>query len=216
MKNTTSKNVIGLFIVAIVSVTILTSSIVFAENAKKSVRDMVAINQANRMEIKETLKNYFNPVSSGNGIGISGDKYITAKWYVASVRALNMSEIKQTVSDSNATTWAELRKDLQDSIKNRGFVVKKGRISIGNTTYLLANLQITNTTVSADIKALPNYESCSQQNITADACENTAKVGDMSVTLKTPAQEQVKDQKVWGGTLNLNSVAYSFVAFVTK
>jgi hypothetical protein len=218
MKNKTSKNIIGLFIVAILGATVLTSSIVFAENARQTVRKMVAISVANRMEIKDTLKNYFNPVSSGNGIGTSGDSYITAKWYVASVRTLNLTEIKQTVSDSNATTWAQLRRDLQDSINSRGVVSQKGRISIGNTTYLLTSLHITNTTVSADINALPNYVSCSQQNITSEACEgNATKAGDMSLSLKMPAPAQGNfGQKVWGGTLDLNSVAYSFVAFVAK
>jgi hypothetical protein len=201
-----------------VGATVLTSSVVFAENAKQMGRKMIAISAANRMEMKDTLKNYFNPVSSGYGIGTSGDSYITAKWYVASVRTLNLTEIKQTVSNSNATNWAELRRDLQDSIKNVGIVVQKGRITIGNTTYVLSNLQISNTTASADIRTLPDYASCSQQNITAETCEsNAAKVGDMSLSLKTPAVAQGKaDPKVWGGTLDLNSVAYNFVAFVTK
>jgi hypothetical protein len=206
MKNT-------LVILAVILVVSVTASMVFARGLAMG-KNLPAVTAANRMEYKDMLKNYMSPINHGSGIGISGDTYVTAKWYIANVRMLNVSTLKEIIGNSTATTWSGLRQDMQGYLQNAS-VLTQGRIEIGNTTYLLSNVNVTNSTATADIKNLPNYASCKQSNVTVQECENNAaKVGDMSLAKKTAIQDNPMDTRVWAGTLDINSVAYNFVTFV--
>jgi hypothetical protein len=79
----------------------------------------------------------------------------------------------------------------------------------------MTNIQVSNQTLTADINQMPVYSTCAQQNISAEDCENSAqKIGDISIAKKTEAIESNNgDPRVWAGTLDFNSVAYTFVSF---
>jgi hypothetical protein len=195
-----------LALLVIVLAVSITASVAFAKN-------LPAITSSNKIAYKSMLQTYFKPVFDGYGIGLSGDTYVTARWYITSVRTLNVSGIKQIVSSTNATDWSQLRQEIQNALKNSGIVTQKGRIMIGNTTYVLTNIQISNTTASADIRELPNYTTCKEQNTSAEDCENNAaQVGSLSLSKKTNALQDTKE-KVWAGTLIFKSVTYTFVTF---
>ncbi len=195
-----------LVIILAVSTITVTASAVLAKN-------LPAMTASSKLSYRSMLQNYFHPVLNGYGIGISGDTYVTARWHITSVRTLNMSDIKQIVSGTNATDWSHLREEIQNALKNSGIVTQKGRIVIGNTTYVLTDIQVSNTTASADIRDLPNYATCKQQNTSAEDCENNAsKVGSLSLSKKTNALQDTKD-KVWAGTLVFREVTYTFVTF---
>jgi len=195
-----------LALLVIVLAVSITASVAFAKN-------LPSITSSNKIAYKSMLQTYFKPVFDGYGIGLSGDTYVTARWYITSVRTLNVSGIKQIVSSTNATDWSQLRQEIQNALKNSGIVTQKGRIMIGNTTYVLTNIQISNTTASADIRELPNYTTCKEQNTSAEDCENNAaQVGSLSLSKKTNALQDTKE-KVWAGTLIFKSVTYTFVTF---
>lgn len=193
---------------AILSI-ILTSTIVFA------IR-LPAITAANKFSYKSMLQNYFHNVNYGYGIGLNNDNYLIARWQIVNARTLNVSEIKNIVSSSNATDWPQLRQEIQNALQTEANVVKKGRIRIGNTTYVMTNVQVNNQTLIADINEMPAYSTCAQQNISAEDCENNVqKIGDISIARKTEAiQSNGADPRVWAGTLDFNNVAYTFVSFV--
>lgn len=201
------KKIIGLSI--IVLLVSFTATVVYARN-------LPMITNANKMEYKNMLKNYLSPVNHGYGIGFNESNYVTAKWYITGVRTLNMSEIKEIVKNSNATDWSQLRSQVQSALQTNGIEVKKGRINIGKNIYILTDINVTNSTVSANIREMPIYSNCKDQNITAEQCENIAtQVGSLSLTKKTSAIEtEANEPKVWAGTLNFNSTAYTFVTFV--
>jgi hypothetical protein len=173
----------------------------------------IATNQ--RTEFKTMLKNYFHPVLHGYGIGFTSDTYITAKWHIVNVKILARNRIREIISGTNTSEWSQVRDEIQNALQNEGTEIKKGRIRIGNTTYLLTNIQVSDETASADIREMPDYEDCKQQNISAEECEtNAEKVGDMSLTKKTKAFEEIQgDPRVWAGTLNFKEVEYTFVTF---
>ena len=207
------KEILALSIIALV--VIITASTVLAVNTPniRSYIKLPEVTVTNKVEYKTMLKNYLSPVFDGYGIGINGDNYITAKWYITHVRTLPMDKIREIISNTNSTTWSELKNDIQKVIQAEGNTTTKGRIKIGNTTYLLTNIQISNTTASADIRNMPNYNTCKQSNISAEDCEsNSQKVGDLSIAKKTNVNTD-ENTRVWAGTLNFNSVTYSFVAF---
>jgi len=204
------KEILALSIIALV--VIITASAVLAVNIRSAIK-LPAVTAANKIEYKSMLKNYLSPVFDGYGIGINGDNYITAKWYITHVRTLPMDKIREIISNTNSTTWSELKDDIQKIIQTEGNTTTKGRIKIGNTTYLLTNIQISNTTASADIRNMPNYNTCKQSNTSAEDCEsNSQKIGDLSIAKKTNVNTD-ENTRVWAGTLNFNSIAYSFVAF---
>jgi len=173
----------------------------------------IATNQ--RTEFKTMLKNYFHPVLHGYGIGFTSDTYITAKWHIINVKILARNRIREIISGTNTSDWSQLREEIQNALQNEGTEIKKGRIRIGNTTYLLTDIQVSNDTASADIREMPDYEDCKQQNISAEECETNAEnVGDLSLTKKTKAIEEIQgDPRVWAGTLNFKEVEYTFVTF---
>jgi len=173
----------------------------------------IATNQ--RTEFKTMLKNYFHPVLHGYGIGFTSDTYITAKWHIVNVKILARNRIREIISGTNTSEWSQVRDEIQNALQNEGTEIKKGRIRIGNTTYLLTDIQVSDETASADIREMPDYEDCKQQNISAEDCEtNAEKVGDLSLTKKTKAFEEIQgDPRVWAGTLNFKEVEYTFVTF---
>jgi len=198
------KKILGL-VVVLISVA---ASVVFARN-------LPAITIANKLEYKNMIRNYLSPVNHGYGIGFNNDNYVTAKWYITNVRTLNMSEIKEIVKNSNATDWSQLRSQIQSVLQAQGIEVIKGRISIGKIIYILTDINVTNSTVAANIREMPIYSNCKDQNITAEQCENmTTQVGSLLLTKKTSAIEtEANEPKVWAGTLNFNSTTYTFVTF---
>jgi len=204
------KKILVLAIIALV--VIITASTVFAINMH--AMKLPAITSANKLEYKTMLKSYLNPVFDGYGIGINGDNYITAKWHISHLKTLSFGEIKNIINNTNSTNWSELKEEIQNAIQSEGNTTTKGRIKIGNTTYLLTNIQITNTTASADIRNMPDYNACKQSNTSAENCESsTTKVGDLSLAKKTNAINTDDKSRVWAGTLNFNSIAYTFLAF---
>jgi hypothetical protein len=198
------KKILGLLIVVLV---VSMTTAVYAKRMMPSMTD------DNRVAYKNMLKNYLHPVMSGYGIGLLGDNYLTAKWSVVEVRTLSTSQIKDIVNRSNATSWSELKDEVQNALRNAS-TVKKARIEIGSTNYVLTNIQVSNTTLSAEIRSLPNYEACKSQNITDTDCENNAQLmGSLSVAKKNAVLDSKTNTKVWAGTLNFNSTAYTFVSF---
>jgi hypothetical protein len=187
----------------------LYSSAAFAKN-------LPTMSSMNKMQYKNMLKNYMSPINEGYGIGYTDSTYVTAKWHITSVRDLNMSEIKEIIKNSNATEWSQLRNQVKEALNSHGTTVTKGRIGIGKNTYILTEINVTNTTATANIREMPVYSSCKDQNMTVEKCESTATlVGSLSLTKKTSAIDAPGNEpKVWGGALNFNSTAYTFVTFV--
>ena len=176
------------------------------------------INQTNKDAFKAMLKNYLSPVIHGYGIGYTGDTYIIAKWHITDVRTLSRNEIKNIINEANqegVTDWNTVRERIKERL-NSGITVKKGRIRIDGTSYLLTNITVSNTSATADIREIPNWEDCKNQNITIEDCENNAnKVGYIDVTKKTRANQEIANEpKVWAGTLNFKETDYNFVTFV--
>lgn len=202
-----------ILILTIVLVVGIASSLVFAINFSRGARGLPAIAAAEKLAFKNMLTNYIHPVSYGNGIGFSGDNYLIAKWYIASVRTLSVDQIKSAILNSNATDWSGIKKDVENALNTEGTMVSKGRISIGKTSYVFTSIVTSNTSLSANINVLPNYTACNQQNISAEICEsNSQKIGDISLAKKTPIESN-NEQNVWAGTLDFNSTAYTFVTF---
>ena len=194
-----------LLVVLVISFTAYTA---FARNLPK-------VTAANINDYKTMLQGYFHPSMNGYGIGFNNDKYIVAKWHITNVRILPFSDIKSLISNSNSTSWSELKDEIQKAIQTEGKIIQEGRMMIGNITYILTNIKTSNTTSSADIRRMPDYTVCKQQNISSEDCENnTEKVGSISVTKKTNAIEDAKDNnKIWAGILSFMNVDYTFVAF---
>ncbi len=178
-------------------------------------RKLPSITGNQRTAFKTMLKNYFHPVLHGYGIGFTADTYVTAKWHITNVRILATNRIKNIISGSNTTDWSQVRAEIQNALQDEGTLIKKGRIRIGKTNYLLTNIEVSNSTASADIKTIPNYTACKKVNTSAEDCENNSeKVGDITVTKKTNAiEEATADPRVWGGILNFNNIEYTFVTF---
>jgi len=178
-------------------------------------RNLPAITAVNKVSYKSMLQSYFHPVLHGYGIGFNESNYITAKWHIVNVRILAKNQIREIVSNSNSTDWSQLRAEIQTALQNQGTEIKKGRIRIGNTDYVLTNILVSNETATADIREMPVYATCVQQNISAEDCEsNATKVGDFSLTKKIEAFEDNRtDPRVWAGIMNFKGVQYTFVTF---
>lgn len=201
------KTILGLLIIGLVIT--VTASIVFARN-------LPAITVANKVAYKTMLQTYFHPVLHGYGIGFTSDTYITAKWYITNVKILSRDKIKEIISGANNTTdWSQIKDEIQNALQSEGNEIKKGRIGIGKTNYLLTNIQVSNNTASADIREIANYSACKQSNTSAEDCENNAQqVGSLSLTKKTEAiEDNQADPRVWAGTLVFKNVTYTFVTF---
>ena len=198
-----------IILVAILAI-ILTTTIAFA---------LPKPMQAHKEGFKTMLKNYLSPVIHGYGIGFTGDTYITAKWHITDIKILSRNEIRNVIQNSkaeNVTDWSTVRERIRTQLEANGTSVKKGRIKISGTTYLLTNIVTSDASATADINEMPNWETCKNQNTTAEDCETSStKVGEISITKKTRVdQEVVNEPRVWAGTLKLNNIDYTFVTLV--
>ncbi|MEM5872355.1 MAG: hypothetical protein QXD55_00620 [Candidatus Aenigmatarchaeota archaeon] len=176
------------------------------------------INQSNKDAFKAMLKNYLSPVIHGYGIGYTADTYIIAKWHITNVKTLSRNEIRNIIQQANSeniTDWGIIRERIRERL-NEGITVRKGRIRIEGTNYLLTNITVSDTHATADIREIPNWEDCKNQNITMEECENNAnKVGYIDITKKTRASQEIANEpRVWAGTLNFKGIDYTFVTFV--
>lgn len=207
------KKILILVVILVVS---MAASLVFALNIPniRGMRGLPAITVTDKLDYKNMLKNYLMPINNGYGIGFNGDNYITARWYITSVKTLNMTLIKEIVSNSNATSWSQLRQQIQNALQTEGQTTTEGRISIGKTIYILTDINVSNTTATSNIRQLPDYSNCTSQNISAEQCESAAAlVGDFTLSKKTSALNTTTNEQVWAGTLDFNSVSYTFVTF---
>ncbi|MFH1473556.1 MAG: hypothetical protein ABIE55_01545 [Candidatus Aenigmatarchaeota archaeon] len=177
----------------------------------------IPVNQKN--QFKQTLRNYFKPVNHGYGIGFTEETYITAKWHITNVKILprvNVNTMIREVKQGNNTDWDALRTRIREALNAGTTTVKKGRIRIEGRDYALTNIVVSSESITADINQVPNYSACKNDDLSAEDCETSSeKVGDISMTKKTKASQEVAGrEKVWAGTLTLNGIGYTFVTFV--
>lgn len=198
-----------IIIVAIVAI-VLTTTIAFA--LPKPL-------QSNKDAFKTMLKDYLNPVLHGYGVGFNQDNYITAKWYITNIKILNITEIRkvmQRAKSENVTDWSTMLVKIKSELDTNGIIAKKGRIRIDGEDYLLTRIQVYESNATADIREMPDWNACKQQNVSEDDCETgSTKVGGLSLTKRTrPNQEISNEPRAWAGTMNFNSTAYTFVTLV--
>ncbi len=175
----------------------------------------LTVTNTTRDEFKTLVHAYFHPVVNGWGIAWdTADNYKVAKFTAVSVKTLPRDQVLGILQQARAdgvNDWTVVRQRIAAAIEANGTTITVGRIKIDDTHYLLGNIVKSDTSVSADIKTMPNFENCKTQNITLQMCEaNAPKVGDISVTKKKDGSEG--DPAVWAGTMDLNGVAYTFVA----
>lgn len=175
--------------------------------------------QSNKDAFKTMLEDYLNPVLHGYGIGFNQDNYITAKWYITNIRVLNMTEIKnvmQKAKSENVTDWNTMLVRIKSELDTYGIIAKKGRIRIDGKDYLLTKIQVYESNATADVREIPDWNACKQQNVSEDDCEiKSVKVGDMSLTERTKTNQEVSNEpRAWAGALNFNNTAYTFVTLV--
>jgi hypothetical protein len=168
--------------------------------------------------IKTTLKSYFTPVKHGYGIGFTEDTYITAKWYVTQVRVLNRANVNTMIREAkqgNVTDWDAVRERVRTELASAYTTARKGRIRIEGINYLLTNIVVSDESITADIREIPDYSVCKEANTTAEACEDSSdKVGEITISKRTkPEQEIAGEPSVWAGTMTYNNVEYTFVTF---
>lgn len=169
---------------------------------------------------KDLAKQSISPTITGWGLGLNtaGDSYLVAKFHLVSQKILPRQEILQILKDAKASnstvTWAEVRDRVKAAIDANSTVVLKGRIQVNKGIYILTGITRTNTTFTADIRAKSDYTACAASNVSAEDCEsNSTKIGDISLTKKT-SEINPERHRVWAGTLDFNSTAYTFVALV--
>jgi hypothetical protein len=175
--------------------------------------------QNNKDAFKTMLKDYLSPVLHGYGIGFTQDNYITAKWYITNIKILNKTEIKdviQKAKSENVADWNTLLVRVKADLDTNGMIAKKGRIRMEGKDYLLTKIQVSDTNATAEIREMPDWNACKQQNVSAEDCEeNATNIGNISFTKKTRANQEISGEpRVWAGTLNFNSTAYTFVTLV--
>jgi hypothetical protein len=175
--------------------------------------------QANKEAFKTMLKNYLSPVIHGYGIGFTGDTYVIAKWHITGIKILNRTEITDIIKQAkaeNVTDWSIVKEMIRTQLESGGTTVKKGRIKIDGKMYLLTNITTSDTTASADIGEMPDWEDCKQRNVSAEDCEkNATNIGNILLTKKTRVNQEIANEpRVWAGTLSFNETAYTFVTFV--
>lgn len=198
---------------------VLVTVVVIALSVTVAYGKLPTLRQLDKDMFKNMIKNYLSPSINGWGIGLNtnSDSYLVAKFHAVSVKILPRVDIANVLKQAkaeNVTDWSVVRDRLKATLDANGTTITKGRIQINREKYILTGIVKTDNTFSADIRNTPNYETCKVQNISAEDCEtNSTKVGDVSVTRKTAEFEPGKD-RVWAGTLNFNSTAYTFVALV--
>jgi hypothetical protein len=201
--------IIALCLIAVLAISVLATTAM-------AKRNLPRIEAAQKLLFKNMLKNYFHPVVHGWGIGYDcdSDEALRVKFHVVDTKILarfRIMEIIGQVKSEDTDDWGTVRDRIQAVIDSEGIVVKKGRISIDNETFLLTNIT-TGDTLAADVRKIPDYSACKQQNISAEDCDAQAeKVGDISIT-KRAGTELPKEPKFWVGTLNFNGSVYKFLA----
>ena len=176
------------------------------------------ISNAEKTALKTTLKSYFSTVIHGYGIGFTEETYITAKWHVTNVKTLNRASVNAIIREAkhgNNTDWEALRERIRVALESAYTTVKKGRINIEGRNYVLTNIVVSNESMTADIREIPDYAACNEVETNAEVCEETSdKVGEIVITKRTkPNQEIPGEPRVWAGTLSFNDVRYTFVTF---
>jgi len=196
----------------IIVTAVLFAGLVFAHG------DLDDLDDTHKDMFKRMVKNFFSPEINGWGIGLNTatDTYLVAKFHGVSVKTLPRSVVNDIIRQAkaeNITDWDTVRDRIQAALQANGTVKSKGRIKINKINYILTGISKSESTFSADIKNLPDFDSCKDQNVSAEDCENqAAKVGDLSLARKTAEFEE--KARVWAGTMNFNSSAYTFVALV--
>ncbi|MEM7825775.1 MAG: hypothetical protein QW412_02875 [Candidatus Aenigmatarchaeota archaeon] len=170
------------------------------------------IRETERLAFTNMLRNYFNPVIHGVGVGFDceGDSYITAKFHVVNVKVLPFNQvvtiIREETQKPQLVDWYQVRERVRAAIEENGTIISKGRIYINGTMYTLTNILKTNTTFSADVN-------CKQQNISVEECEEQAtKVGSISLTKGEPTGLPGTPY-LWKGSLEFKDKTYKFAAF---
>ena len=188
----------------------LTMSIAYAQMT------LPRITTQEKERFKEMLRNYFIPVIHGWGIGYdcANDEYITAKFFIVSVKILPRDQIVSILRQARneGLGWSQIRERMRNAIEENGTIISKGRISINGTRYLLTNIQKTESSASADIRTIPNFTACKEEGVSISDCElRGEKVG--SITINKRAQTELPGEpKVWAGTLSFKGIDYKFVA----
>jgi len=206
------KTLIALGILVVLAITAVSANIAIA-------KQLPQIRNVEKTMFKNLVQSYLHPSINGWGIGLNSasDTYLVAKFHVVSVKTLPRAQIAQIIRDAkagNATEWSEVRDKIKASIDANSTTVIKGRIQINKQQYVLTDIINAETTFSANIRDKPDYSACTATNISAETCElQSAKVGDLSLTMKTAELEENK-QRLWAGTMNFNSTSYTFVALV--
>jgi len=175
--------------------------------------------QNNKDAFKTMLKDYLSPVLHGYGIGFNQDNYITAKWHITNIKILNKTEIKgviQKAKSENVADWNTMLVRIKSDLNTNGMIAKKGRIRMEGKDYLLTKIQVSDTNATAEIREIPDWNACKQQNVSAEDCEeNATNIGNISFTKKTRANQEISGEpRVWAGTLYFNNTAYTFVTLV--
>lgn len=176
------------------------------------------ITNVQKNEFKRALKTYFSPVLHGYGIGFTEETYITAKWHVTQVRILNRAEINAIIREAkqgNKTDWDAVMENVRNRLSSAYTTARKGRIKIEGRNYALTNITVSDESLTADIREIPDYTACKQANLSSEDCEiNSDKVGEVSITKRSkPSQEIPGEPRVWAGIMTFNDVVYTFVTF---
>jgi hypothetical protein len=182
-------------------------------------RQLPSITNVDKIMFKNLVQGYFHPSITGWGIGLNTqqDSYLVAKFHAVTVTTLSRNQVLQILKDAksgNATDWSDVRDRIRDALDANGTTIAKGMIQINKESYILTGMVKTETTFNGTIRAKPDYSACVSANISTEDCESqSTKIGDLSLTRKTAELDQSKD-RVWAGTMNFNSTAYTFVALV--
>jgi len=214
MKKTTML-LVGL-ITLMISVTLVASQPKLPIQSRlTTVKALPRITKVHRVAFKNMVKNYFVPVIHGWGIGFdcSKDNYVRVKFHVVNVRTIPRDKIKQIITDAKeegVEDWSVVRERIKEAIDAEGSVVKKGRMRIENEKYLLTDIEVGDS-LSADIRVIPNYTLCKENDMSLEECENNAeKVGHVEITKRT-GTELPGDPRFWDGTLSFKDTDYRFV-----
>jgi len=200
-------------LLTVIAITVILSATVVLARQLPSMRDV------DKNMFKNLVQGYLHPSITGWGIGLNTqqDSYLVAKFHAVTVKSLPRDQILQILRDAkagNATDWSDVRDRVKDAIDANGTNITKGMIQINKQTYILTGIVKTETTFNGTIRVKPDYSACVSANISTEACESqSTQIGDLSITRKTAELDQSKD-RVWAGTMNFNSTAYTFVALV--
>ncbi|MEM5834477.1 MAG: hypothetical protein QXQ69_01350 [Candidatus Aenigmatarchaeota archaeon] len=193
--------------------------VTLAAIASVSLARLGPIGETERLAFANMIRNYLSPVIHGWGIGFDceRDSYITAKFHVLSVKILPFDQVASIIREeknkAQVVDWSAVRERVRAAIDANGTIISKGRISINGTNYVLTNIVKTDTSFSADIRELPDYSKCRQQNISAEECElQSTKVGSISLAKGEPTGLPSAPY-LWKGSLEFKGITYKFGAF---